>query len=92
MIRRDHVVAVGERWNQIPEHVGAGRESVQEDHCRRVGVARFTVEQPMTIDCRVTVMNSRHDVPPEAMFDSQSSAIGAFDERWRKPTLKFWVI
>jgi hypothetical protein len=64
----------------MPEHVGTGRESVQEDHCGRIRVARLTVEQSMTVNCGVAVMNNRHDLPPEAMRNSQSSATGTFDE------------
>ena len=64
MVRCNHVVAVGECRNQIPEHVRAGRKSVQEHHRGCVGIARFTKEQPMTIDGGVAVMNSRHEIPP----------------------------
>jgi len=65
MVRCDHVVAVGERRNQISEHVGTGRKSVQQDQGGRTCVAGFTEEQPMTVDGGKTMMNSRHEIPPE---------------------------
>ena len=61
IIRRDHVVAVGQRRNQAPKHIGAGRKSVQEDQHGRIRVTCFAIEQSMTIDGGVTMMNSRHE-------------------------------
>jgi hypothetical protein len=77
VVRRDHVVPVGERRNQIAEHVGAGRKPVQQNQRGRIRVARFTVEHPMTVDGGVSMMNSRHDIPPEPT---------------KRAASKFWVV
>ena len=34
---------------------------MQEDHCRRVGIAGLAEEQPVTVDGQVAMMNSRHE-------------------------------
>ena len=45
----------------MAEHVGAGGKPVQEDDRGRAGVTRFAEKEPMAVDGRVAVMNSRHD-------------------------------
>jgi hypothetical protein len=64
---------------------------VQENQCGSTGVAGFAEEQPMTLDCGVSMMNSRHDVPPEATRDPESSG-GVRRESTKLIALKFWVV
>ena len=44
------MVAVGELRDQIPEHVGRGREAVQEQHDRGAGWAGFAIEDLDAVD------------------------------------------
>ena len=36
VVRRDQVVLVREHWDQLPEHVGGGRKTLQEQQNRRI--------------------------------------------------------
>ena len=44
MVRRNHVIAIGQRGNQVAEHIRAGRESVQQYQYGRIWVAGLTEE------------------------------------------------
>ncbi len=66
MVRRNHVIAIGQRGNQVAEHVRAGRESVQQYQRGRVRVAGLTEEQPVTGDRGVAMVDDWHEIPPAA--------------------------
>ena len=50
VVRRHHVVPVGQRRNQVAEHVRRGREAVQQQDGRGVGRAGLAVEDLDAID------------------------------------------
>ena len=59
IVRRDHAVAVGERRDQVAEHVRGGREAVQQQHDRRVGRPRLAVEDAHAVDRDGPVVGDR---------------------------------
>src|SRR5436305_13181019 len=44
IIRGDYVVTIGERWNQVAEHMGRGWKSMQQEHDRRIRRPSLAVE------------------------------------------------
>ena len=50
IVRRDHAVAVGQRRDQVAEHVRGGREAVQQQHDRRVRRPGLAIEDPHAVD------------------------------------------
>jgi hypothetical protein len=60
MIRRDHVVAVGEYGNEVAEHERACREAMQQQDHRCRGRSGVSVEDPSSLDGGVMVVDGRH--------------------------------
>ena len=56
VVRRDDMVAVGQGGNEVAEHVRRGRETVQQQHDRRLGRAGLAIEDLDAIDRRGPVM------------------------------------
>ena len=48
IVRRDHVIAVRQRRDQVSEHVRRRRKAVQQHHDRRVERACLTIEHILT--------------------------------------------
>jgi hypothetical protein len=49
-IRRYYVIAIGERGDKLPIHVGGGGKAVQQEHCRRFRITGFAIEDLRSID------------------------------------------
>src|SRR5262245_52738171 len=49
-IRRHHVIAIGERGDELPIHVRGGGKAVQQQHGRRLRIAGFAIEHLQSID------------------------------------------
>ncbi|MCU1695000.1 MAG: hypothetical protein JWR34_1063 [Mycobacterium sp.] len=62
VIRRNHVVVVGQLRNQIAEHERARRKAVQEHQRGGVGGTGLLVEQALSVDGDVPVVNLRRHV------------------------------
>ncbi len=60
IVRRDHVVAIRERRDQIAEHVGRGGKPVQQEHGRRAGGAGFAVEDIDAVDLGRAIVDDRY--------------------------------
>jgi hypothetical protein len=60
VIRGDHVIPVGQHWDQIAEHERAGRETMQQHHRRYAGRADLSVEQLLAAYVRVPVVDGMH--------------------------------
>ena len=59
IVRRDDMVAIRERRDQIAEHVRRGRKAVQQQHGRRVGGSGFAVEDIDAVDLDGAIVDDR---------------------------------
>jgi hypothetical protein len=55
-VRRDHVISIGQRRDQVAEHVRRAGEAVEKEHNRRIAWARLAVEQLESLDRGGAVM------------------------------------
>ena len=62
VIRRDDVVAARQLWNQVAEHERARREAVQQHDRGSVGRPGLPVEQALSVDGGVAVVDPRRHV------------------------------
>ena len=60
IVRRDDMVAVGQQRHEVAEHMGGGREAVQQEHHRRVGGPGLAVEDVDAVDLRGVKMDRRY--------------------------------
>jgi hypothetical protein len=60
IVRRDHVEPVGQARDQVPVHMAAGREPVQQQDRGARGVSRLAVEDLATLDGREMIGGRMH--------------------------------
>ena len=60
IVRRDHVIAVRQRWDQVAEHVRRCWKAVQQNHDRAVRRTGFAIEQADSVNGGGSVV--RYDV------------------------------
>jgi hypothetical protein len=61
MVGRDDVILVRQGGDEMPEHVGTGRVSMQEKQHGRTHRPGFPVEHAETADCGDAVMDRNHN-------------------------------
>ena len=57
IVRRDHMIAIGQQRDQVAEHVRRRREAVEQQHHRAVGGAGFAIEHLDAIDRGAAIMD-----------------------------------
>src|SRR5580698_4731128 len=62
-VRRYDVEAIGQQWNQIPEHVTGAREAMEQQQLGRVGRAALSIKDLQRVDFNGTIFNGWHDFP-----------------------------
>ena len=63
-VGRDGVKAVGQAWDEIPEHVARAGKAVEEQQVWRLGIAGFAIEDVEPFDVDRAVSHWGHLGPP----------------------------
>src|SRR5271166_1863792 len=66
-IRRYQVKAVGEKWNQIAEHMPGGRKPMQQEQSRGIRPTGFAIGNLQTINIGSAVVDRLHENVPLQM-------------------------
>ena len=70
-VGRDDMEAVGEQRDQIAEHMARGGEAVQQQQLRRMGAARFAIEDVEAVDIDGVIgRNGGHGFDPRDRADA----------------------